>query len=69
MLAGEIGSGPIGYTAVGEQVGMAQRMESRVPPGAVMLSVSTARLVDGTATLGAAELVQVKGAGKPIPSS
>src|SRR5277367_5739530 len=26
VIAGEIGSGPFGYTAVGEQVGMAQRM-------------------------------------------
>jgi class 3 adenylate cyclase len=28
VIAGEIGSGAFGYTAVGEQVGMAQRMES-----------------------------------------
>ena len=28
VIAGQIGSGPFGYTAVGEQVGMAQRMES-----------------------------------------
>src|SRR5258708_4697536 len=28
VIAGELGSGPFGYTAVGEQVGMAQRMES-----------------------------------------
>jgi class 3 adenylate cyclase len=28
VIAGEIGSGPFGYTAVGEQVGTAQRMES-----------------------------------------
>jgi adenylate cyclase len=28
VIAGEIGSGPFGYTAIGEQVGMAQRMES-----------------------------------------
>jgi adenylate cyclase len=33
VIAGEIGSGPFGYTAVGEQVGMAQRMESVPPPG------------------------------------
>jgi class 3 adenylate cyclase len=33
VIAGEIGSGPFGYTAVGEQVGMAQRMESVAPPG------------------------------------
>ena len=29
VIAGEIGSGPFGYTAVGEQVGMAQRMGIR----------------------------------------
>jgi class 3 adenylate cyclase len=48
VIAGEIGSGPFGYTVVGEQVGMAQRMESVAPPGAVMLSESTARLVEGS---------------------
>ena len=37
VIAGEIGSGPTGYTAVGEQVGLAQRMESVAPPGGVML--------------------------------
>jgi class 3 adenylate cyclase len=31
VIAGEVGSGPFGYTAVGEQVGMAQRMESTAP--------------------------------------
>ncbi|MGO9157057.1 AAA family ATPase, partial [Mycobacterium sp.] len=66
VIAGEIGSGPFGYTAVGEQVGMAQRMESAAPPGAVMLSASTARLVDGAATLGKPELVQIKGADEPV---
>src|SRR5947209_4841222 len=60
VIAGEIGSTPFGYTAVGEQVGMAQRMESAAPPGGVMLSASTARLVDETATLGESELVQIK---------
>jgi len=62
VIAGEIGSRGLGYTTVGEQVGMAQRMESVAPPGGVMLSASTARLVDGAATLGEFELVQIKGA-------
>jgi class 3 adenylate cyclase len=66
VTAGEIGSGAVGYTAVGEQVGMAQRMESAAPPGGVMLSASTARLVDGAADLGEAELVQIKGADAPV---
>ncbi len=68
VIAGEIGSGALGYTAVGEQVGMAQRMESVAPPGGVMLSASTARLVEGAATLGDAELVQIKGADAPVPA-
>jgi class 3 adenylate cyclase len=68
VIAGEIGSGPFGYTAVGEQVGLAQRMESAAPPGGVMLSASTARLVDGAATLGESELVQIKGADPPVPA-
>jgi hypothetical protein len=66
VIAGEIGSGPFGYTAVGEQVGMAQRMESVAAPGGVMLSDSTARLVEGAATLGESELVQIKGADAPV---
>ncbi|HUO36800.1 MAG TPA: adenylate/guanylate cyclase domain-containing protein, partial [Mycobacterium sp.] len=66
VIAGEIGAGPFGYTAVGEQVGMAQRMESVAPPGGVMLSASTARLVEGAASLGESELVEIKGAAAPV---
>jgi class 3 adenylate cyclase len=68
VIAGEIGSGALGYTAIGEQVGMAQRMESVAPPGGVMLSASTARLVEDAATLGEPELVQIKGADVPVPA-
>jgi adenylate cyclase len=68
VIAGEIGSGAMGYTTIGEHVGMAQRMESTAPPGGVMLSTSTARLVDATATLGAPELVQIKGTAEPVPA-
>jgi hypothetical protein len=68
VTAGGFGSGQFGYAAVGEQVGMAQRMESVAPPGGVMLSASTARLVEGAATLGEPELVQIKGAKEPVPA-
>jgi class 3 adenylate cyclase len=68
VIAGEIGSG-FGYTAVGEQVGMAQRMESVAQPGGVMLSASTARLVEGAATLGESELVRIKGADEPVAAA
>jgi class 3 adenylate cyclase len=66
VIAGEIGSGSFGYTAVDEQVGMAQRMESIAPPGGVMLSASTARLVDGLAALGAPQMVEIKGTDEPV---
>jgi class 3 adenylate cyclase len=66
VIAGEIGSGPFSYTAVGEQVGMAQRMESVAPPGEVMLSASTARLVEHAAVLGEPELVSIKGSDEPV---
>src|SRR3984957_8479642 len=68
VIAGEIGSGALGYTAVGEQVGMAQRMESVAPPGGVMLSGSTARLVESAAVLGEPQLVRIKGAETPVPA-
>jgi len=66
VIAGEIGSGGAGYTAIGEQVGLAQRMESVAPPGGVMLSESTARLVETVASLGDPELVHIKGSDHPV---
>src|SRR6478609_8200047 len=68
VIAGDIGSSPFGYTAIGEPVGMAQRMESIAPPGAVMVSASTARLVEGNAILGEPEMVRIKGFGQPVPA-
>jgi class 3 adenylate cyclase len=68
VIAGEIGSDAMAYTAVGEQVGLAQRMESVAPPGGVMLSESTARLVEHATVLGAPEWVLVKGAEQPLPA-
>lgn len=68
VVAGDLGVNPLSYTAIGEQVGLAQRMESVAPPGGVMLSASTARLVEGRVTLGALELVQIKGVDAPVPA-
>jgi class 3 adenylate cyclase len=68
VIAGEIGSGALGYTAVGEQVGMAQRMESGAPPGGVMLSESTARLVGTAAVLGERQMVHIKGSAEAVPA-
>ena len=61
VITGAIGSTAGGYTAIGEQVGMAQRMESAAPAGGVMLSESSARLVENVVLLGDAELVHIKG--------
>jgi class 3 adenylate cyclase len=68
VIAGEIGSGSLGYAATGETVGFAQRMESVAPPGGVMLSESTARLVEQSVMLGQPELVRIKGADQPVPA-
>ncbi|PRC50232.1 hypothetical protein C6A85_70545, partial [Mycobacterium sp. ITM-2017-0098] len=42
---GEVGTRSPRYAATGETVGFANRMESVAPPGGVMLSEATARLV------------------------
>jgi class 3 adenylate cyclase len=66
VIAGDMGSGSLGYTATGEAVGFAQRMESAAPPGGVLLSESTARLVEHTTMLGEPEWVHIKGADEPV---
>ena len=66
VIAGEIGSNAASYTTIGEQVGLAQRMESVAPPGGVMLSESTARLVEANAELAEPEFVLIKGASNPV---
>ncbi|MDT5147146.1 MAG: hypothetical protein QOC58_1791, partial [Mycobacterium sp.] len=66
VIVGETGSGPFGYTATGEPVGFAQRMESVAPPGGVMLSESTVRLVEHAVVLGEPEWVRIKGSDEPV---
>ena len=66
VIAGEIGSGALGYAATGTHVGMAQRMESIAPPGAVMLSEATARLVENNAALSEPQWVHIKGTDEPV---
>jgi class 3 adenylate cyclase len=67
VIAGEFGaSGSLGYAATGEPVGFAQRMESVAPPGGVMLSESTARLVENSVQLAEPEWVHIKGADEPV---
>ena len=66
VIVGEIGPGPGRYTAVGHPVGMAQRMEAAAPPGGVLCSLSTARLVEDSTRLGSVEEIAVKGADAPV---
>ncbi len=67
VIAGDIGSGPLGYTATGEAVGFAHRLQSVAPPGGVTLSEATAALVEHTVMLAEPEWVYVKGAEDPVP--
>lgn len=66
VIAGEMSAGGFGYTAIGEQVGMAQRMESVAPHGGIMCSDSTARLVEESVLLGEPEMVYIKGFDRPV---
>ena len=68
VIAGDIGTGSLGYAATGEHVGMAQRMESVAPPGGVVLSESTARLVEHAAVLAEPEWLHIKGADETVPT-
>ncbi|MGA3253834.1 MAG: adenylate/guanylate cyclase domain-containing protein [Mycobacterium sp.] len=68
VITGEVGATHLGYTAVGAHVGMAQRMESVAPPGGVMLSESTARLVEDRVVLGERETVHIKGFATAVPA-
>jgi hypothetical protein len=66
VIAGDFGSGSLGYAVTGAPVGFAQRMDSVAPPGGVMLSESTARLVEHIVTLAEPEWVRIKGADEPV---
>ena len=66
VIAGKIGSGALGYAAIGETVGFAQRMESVAPPGGVVLSESTARLVQDRAALSEPQWARIKGSENPV---
>ncbi|HEV7855118.1 MAG TPA: adenylate/guanylate cyclase domain-containing protein, partial [Mycobacterium sp.] len=66
VIAGDTGSGSLGYAATGEAIGYARRMESAARPGEVLLSESTARLVEHAATLAEPEWVRIKGTDEPV---
>lgn len=68
VVVGQLSSSPSSYTAIGAQVGMGQRMESVAPPGGVMISEATARLVEHVAQLDAPAMVTIKNATEPVPA-
>ncbi len=68
VVVGQVGSSPSSYTAVGVQVGIAQRMESVAPPGGVLVSEATARLVEHIAVLEAPAKYAIKGSAEPVPA-
>ncbi|MGV9713765.1 AAA family ATPase [Gordonia sp. NPDC003424] len=66
VIAGTVRTGSLGYVATGETMGLAQRMESAAPPGSVMLSESTASLVERATRLAEPEWLHIKGFDDPI---
>ncbi|MFG1929464.1 AAA family ATPase [Mycobacterium sp. NPDC048908] len=66
VVFGQIGSSVDNFTAFGSPVGMAQRMESVAPAGGVMISESTARLVEYIAVLDDPSLVNIKNVAQPV---
>ena len=72
LHSGEVVTGPVGdddqapYTAIGNTVGLAQRMESLARPGAVYLSAATAALAAGYFELADLGPTDVKGVDEKV---
>jgi adenylate cyclase len=73
LNSGEVVAGAVGedlkveYTAVGNTVGLAQRMESLAEPGQAYISAATAALVEGYFEVRPLGAMTVKGLGDPMP--
>lgn len=66
VIAGAIGEGDGGYTAVGHTVGLAQRMEALAEPGKAYLTGAAAELAHGFFELGDLGEFEIKGASRPV---
>ena len=69
VVVGKIGDDlRMDYTAQGETVNLAARLQAVAPPGGVRLSEATKRLVDGYFTIEPAGEVTLKGLPTPLPT-
>jgi len=55
------------YTAIGDTVNLAQRLESNAPKGGILISSTTHQLVRGIFDVTAQDPITVKGKSEPIP--
>lgn len=69
VMAGQIGSGQrLNYTAVGDTVNLAARMEQTAQPGTVQITANTYKLVAPLFECESLGLIEVKGKSEPIPT-
>ena len=54
------------YSAVGQTVHLAARMEQLAPPGSILLTAATLRLVEGLVRVNALGPLPVKGLSEPV---
>jgi adenylate cyclase len=67
-IVGEIGSEKqMNYTAIGDSVNLAARLESNAQPGQILVSLTTARKLGSAFALNPLSPIKVKGKADPVP--